>query len=79
METTEAGAQLLELHGFGARGQRGGQPERGPNNHEQYGQIARAPARIFVVCLGKINGRLEIFFEVRKGAFLRQKVLIVFG
>lgn len=49
MEATEAGAQLLELHGLGARRQRRGEPQRRPDRHEQHGALAGAAAGLLVL------------------------------
>lgn len=52
MEAPEAGAQLQQLHGLGAGGQRGGESERRPDHRQQYGAIARTAAGILVVRVG---------------------------
>lgn len=49
MEEAAAGAQLLQLHGLRAGGQRRGEPQRGPDRDEQHGPLARAPARLLVL------------------------------
>lgn len=49
MEAAAARAQLLELHGLGAGGQRRGEPQRRPDRHEQHGALAGAAARLLLL------------------------------
>lgn len=49
VEAAAAGAQLLQLHGLGARGERRGQPQRRPDRHEQHGALAGAAARLLLL------------------------------
>lgn len=58
LEEAEAGAKLLVVHGFGARGQRSGQPQRGPNHHEQHGQVEGPSTRLLVLCLKDLASSL---------------------
>lgn len=51
MEATEARPQLFVVHRLRAGRQRGRQPERRPDHHEQYGEIKGAAARFLVVCI----------------------------
>lgn len=49
MEEAAAGAQLLQLHGLGARGQRSGEPQRRTDRHEQHGALAGTSTRFLLV------------------------------
>lgn len=49
VEAATAGAQLLELHGLGARGQRRHEPEWRSCGNEQYGPLEGATTRILIV------------------------------
>lgn len=49
MEAAAPGAQLLQLHGLGARGLCCGEPQWRPDCHEQHGALAGTTARLLVL------------------------------
>lgn len=56
MEAPAASEELLQLHRLGARGQRGGQPQRRPDRHEQHGALAGAAARLLLLRMTAARG-----------------------